>query len=523
MSNFIESNNKIDVEKNSQNYIPEITIIAKESTIFFFGSFIGNGLKYLINIIIARYLGAALFGIYFLGLSVFRILERISYMGIQNGVLRYVAAYNGEKDNSRVKGIIIIGFFIASSIALLFSIMLFLLSKAIGEGIFNKPAAVDALRFFALALPFSTPTAILLFATRAFKKLKYEVYIRDLFEPLLRILFIIFIIIVGLKLSGIIFVFVISAFISLFLAFFYLRKFFPSITNKDIRPVFETKKLFSFSWPLSLYGVFLYLISWINILMLGHFLPSKAVGIYSAAHRTIILVQTAFLSFNSIFAPIISDLYNRKEYIKLSSLYKIVAKWIFSISLPISLLMITFAKNILILFGLEYTVGVHCFIVLVFAYLLDSAVGTPEGIIMMTGRSKLNLINSIILILSNVILNLFLIPNYGILGAALATGFSIFLINIIRIMEVYFLLKIHPYRNDFYKPIVAGGVAISLILLLNNYLFKIDNYLILLVISSLTFLGIYALILYILGIGEEEKIILFKIKNKVLRSMNRET
>jgi len=50
----------------------------------------------------------------------------------------------------------------------------------------------------------------------------------------------------------------------------------------------------------------------------------------------------------------------------------------------------------------------------------------------------------------NIILNAILIPEYGILGAAIATGISITIINIIKVFEVKHLLGIIPYNKEYF-------------------------------------------------------------------------
>ena len=74
----------------------------------FIGMLIGSGLKYNYELIVARNLGPELFGLFFLGVAVFRIAEIISTFGLHRGVVRYVALFHGEKDAHRVKGTILL-------------------------------------------------------------------------------------------------------------------------------------------------------------------------------------------------------------------------------------------------------------------------------------------------------------------------------------------------------------------------------------------------------------------------------
>ena len=118
-----------DKNNNLQVNILEIATIAKGAGIVFIGTIIGTGLKYLFELIVARNLGSELFGLFFLGFSIFKISEVISTLGLHNGILRYVALYAGENDRQRVKGVIILASKIVICTSILLSIILICFSK----------------------------------------------------------------------------------------------------------------------------------------------------------------------------------------------------------------------------------------------------------------------------------------------------------------------------------------------------------------------------------------------------------
>ena len=78
---------------------------------------------------------------------------------------------------------------------------------------------------------------------------------------------------------------------------------------------------------------------------------------------------------------------------------------------------------------------------------------------MMTGHAKVNLVNSIIALATNVILNYFWIPRYGLTGAALATATAICLMNLLLTAEMWLILRLQPFSVKLFKPIIAGIAA----------------------------------------------------------------
>jgi len=492
----------------------EITIIAKGAGIVFLGTIIGTGLKFFFELIVARKIGAELFGVFFLGISAFKIGDVLASCGMQNGVLRYVALFNGEKDVERTKGTIILALKSVALASLPISITLIIFSRLISTNIFHKFELTNVLRLFSIAIPFSAFTTILIFSLQGFKKVQYRIYITELFQPSLRIILLMFAVLFGLQLLSITSIYIIPIVLSISLSFYWLKKMFPQILDKRINSIYETHKIISFSWPLFFVDSLKLILAWIPTLILGYFKTLTDVGLFSAAYRTVLVGQLVVYSFNSIFAPIISDLYNRKMIRALENLFKIVAKWIFSLSLPVFIFMIFYSKEILNVFGEEFTAGNVCLIILAISYLINAGVGPSAYLIMMAGQSKISFANTIFIFTMNITLSLFLIPKYGIIGAAFATGISTCTLNIIRLIEVYLILKIHPYKLGFLKPLLAGGTSLLLLFLIMKYLIQTTIPLISLSVSLLFFFLVYAFIFSIYCAENEEKVILQKIIQK---------
>ena len=131
----------------------------------------------------------------------------------------------------------------------------------------------------------------------------------------------------------------------------------------------------------------------------------------------------------------------------------------------------------------------------------------------MTGRSDITLKNNIIIVIVNIILNYLLIPKYGIIGAAFATGFALVLMASIVIVEEYYLLKIHPFSLNLLKPIVVGLASLIVIVFLQKYLFIAGNIL-QMILLSVFFLIYYPLIYYFMT-SEEDLYIKEAIKRKL--------
>jgi O-antigen/teichoic acid export membrane protein len=176
-------------------------------------------------------------------------------------------------------------------------------------------------------------------------------------------------------------------------------------------------------------------------------------------------------------------------------------------NLPIFLTMAIFARPLLSIFGVDFVAGASGLIILAFATLFNASTGMCGSIITMTGHSKLNLANSIIDLTANIGLVLLFVPRWGIVGAALAGSLSIILINTMRLVEVFVLLRIWPYNPSFLKPIAAALVAAGVAYLANVWLAFLPT-IAQIIAGAAGLWGAYALAIVLLKLSDEDRLVL---------------
>lgn len=486
--------------------------VAKGGGIAFVGNIVGRFFTFLLQILLTRVLGAAGSGLYALGFSVLGIAQTVSLLGLQNGVVRFGGMHHGAGDRSRLKGTLLLALGISFASAVIVGTVLFFLASTIARGVFNEPALTAPIRVFAFALPFYSLVTITSFSARALRRVDCDVAISRLFRPILTLLAVGTSFLLGYRLLGAVSGFLISTVLSAGMGLHLLHRLFPDLTSK-LRAKYDAKRLILYSGTVLLAGISSLLLTRTDRIMLGILDSAESVGIYNAAANLAVQATLFLTSFNAIFSPMIADLFHRGQMEQLERLFKTITKWIVALTLPVVLVLILFAEQSMRLFGAEFVVGAPVLIALSIAGLLNVSAGSVGFILIMTGHQKLALMNSLILGGLNVFLNLLLIPRFGILGAGVATGTSIALINLVKLIEVYLLYKIHPYEISYWKPAVSGMVAAATWLGV-RCVWDPAGWLMLLGIGC--FAMVYGISLAVLGLEEEDRLVLMVLRRKIV-------
>jgi len=492
----------------------DIKKVAKGTGTTLIGSSIGGGLNFLSQVIIARFLGVEIFGLYALGLAAVRISQVIARLGLDTGGMRFISMYKSENP-SKLKGVLFSSTGISLLSSTLIGLMLYLLSGEISQKIFRRPEIEEILHLFAFSIPFITVTTVISSLLRGFHTAKYTVYMSDLIQPATNTILIMGFHYAGFGLSGVIYALILSHMIAFIIGISYLNRLFPEFKNRSVKPVYEIKKLISYSIPLLSVGFMNYFFSWTDILMLGFLSTTKDVGIYRAASQ-VPFIMTMFLSAtNSLYAPLVADLYYKGEVQRLSNIYKSTTRWTTYAVFPILVFILLSPREIMMIFGKGYVeTGYIVLIVLSFGQLINCMTGGAGFTLIMTGRQNIQLLILVASVLINIALNIILIPRYGSLGAALATSIAISLANITKVVVVFKYIKAHPFSRHMLKFTMFSIILILLLMSIRSYMFFPAQ--ISFVIKLIIVLISYAFFFFLAGIKDEDKYLLQKVKARLV-------
>ena len=495
----------------SNDYDDALKTIAKGAGIAFFGITLNRFLAFLSKVVVARFLTPSEYGVLNLGLAIFSIFIIISLVGIPEGIVRYIPYYTGRKEYGKVKGVIHSSIKISLPLSFIFSGLMFYLSHDISK-IFHNAELSYVLEIFSLAIPFWILTRIYMAANVGFKRVEYSIMTETLHQ-LIRFVMVISFLLAGFGLVGASFGYLLAFLVSPLIGYYFFSKLFLLIKECDIKPV--GKEVFSYSWPLLLAGFSSLILSWTDTLMLGYFKNEYYVGIYNAAYPIAQLLTIFGVSFSSIFLPVITEFYSAGSFDNLKRTYTAVTKWVFGLTFPTFLILVFFGKWVIkILFGIKYVSGYSALSVLALGFFTSSVLALSSGVIKSLGKTKFIMINSYFIAALNVALNTYLIPTYGVTGAAIATAISAITSSIICFAYSCRLVRAMPISSKCLRSIPAAVTALVIVYALAKIVLQLG---LLTLIPNLIFYFIiyFSLLLVFRYFDYEDVIIMKAIESKI--------
>jgi O-antigen/teichoic acid export membrane protein len=439
--------------------------LARSSLVSLNGSLAGRAIHLAGQIALARFLGPAGFGLYAIGWSLFRVGSLFTPLGLDNGVI-HCATHHAASDPRRQGKFVQEALVLAILFGAVTGLGLCIAAPVLAHRVFAKDGLVPVIYLFAAAFPLAAGLRVAAASTTVSQSQKYKVYAEQLTQPTINLALLAGLYLLGFRLLGAVAAAVISHGVALGLAVFYEQRLFPQMHWRSLRlsrPI--VGDLLQFSTVTWLGFVFINLIPWVDRLFVGAYLTPADVGVYQAAAQTAVLFGIVGGAFNDVAAPRISLHFRDSQMGQVRQVYSVITKWTLYASVPFFLLFF-FVPDLVLktLYGSGYAGGAWTLIILS-GFRLIRALAGPLGILLIfTARQKLFAILSAGAFVLSVILSFLLVPRFGAVGAALASGLASTAWLLGMLVAAWHTLGLRPYDRRLFKGILAGAAAAGTLL-----------------------------------------------------------
>ena len=401
-------------------------------------------LSYIFMLLIAKHHGAEGIGIFALTFTYISIGVIFSKLGLDISTMKYVSRLYKNQDERGIKNIYLTSLLFITILSIVFSIIFYFLAYFFSVFIFSEEYLYTA---FSIGAFIIIPMALCQFHAeiiRSYQMIVSYFFIKNISHLLMCIILLYFGFTANISNYVYLDIYLISHYLTLAIAFmFWIKK--TNILNIKSKKSIATNLLFKSSLPIMLTSTIILIMGFIDIIMLGLLTTNQEVGIYNIALKFSSITSIALVAVNSIIAPKISQLWDAKDMLNLQNIISSAAKIIFFISSPILIIYFIFPEDILSIFGEEFILGSTALIILSAGQFCNAITGPVGQVLNMTDNENILRNTAFISMIINVLLNYYLIPIYGISGAAISTAISSAFWNFLCVFVVYKKINIKTY------------------------------------------------------------------------------
>jgi O-antigen/teichoic acid export membrane protein len=453
------------------------------------------------HVLLARLFGAAVFGSYQTCLAVLEILTRSGAAGADKGMLRYVAAHRASGEPHLVQRALGTGLRLSIGVAGALALALIVTSGLVAH-IYHQPPLAPALRLVAPAVAFTACVYVLVNASLAAKVTWANFVVRGLGEPMLLMAAGLLAAVFGRTLFHLAVAHLLAAATTFVLAIAVVARVFGrGEIGRAVRspglPGFAR-----FSIPLGAAELMNAVMQRADVMLLTLFAGPSVTAVYAAAEFVTRVVGNARSVFDAVAAPVFSEAVHLGQRDRLRDNLMLMSRWVATAAAPLAVTVVALRHDLLALYGPTFQSGAVALTVLAASHLINATFGLNGYVLIVGGRSRILLINNIVVAMANIVTGLILIPRLGMLGAAIAALAGVVLLHVLVTIEVRLAHRVYPIGWSLLKPLAGAAAMLVIELLVAAHVQRVGARVALVILAGL---ATYLSVLMVAGLPPEDQ------------------
>jgi len=418
------------------------------------------------------YYGAPTFGLFAVLWSYVKVSTAVSDAAMTTALQRFVPKAKGNDPELAVGYAIKFSFMIATVIAAATFYAAPKLATLISAAEDDADHLISVIRVYVWVLPFWTMVEVGTAAIRARRKFGPEIRVRVFYEQGLRLMAAVGFALMGYMTYGLFLAHLVSVVLSAALALRLVAKHYDF--GKVLRapmtgPMPRAMRQYGFTvMPANLIKK---LFSEFPVMFLNYMLPgaagAAAGGYYAVARKIASALQAVRMTFEYVMAPLAAEKDGHGDHAALKDMYGYATRLSVTLALPFGAALVLARNDILAAMEPDFQAAAAAMSILCAGRVLEAATGPSSAVIEMLGHRSLPTINGVLGLITLLFLGDWLIPLYGVTGAAVAAACGLNVTAIAALLETHFLFRLWPYDRHALRPLVVSlgtsGIMLSLI------------------------------------------------------------
>lgn len=480
------------------------------SILSIFSIIIGSLVQMFYTPMYMKYLGTTDYGINSLVQSIMGYIGMLN-LGLGSAIVRYTVRYRTEgkiEEEKSLNGMFLVIFLIIMLISITIGIYIYFIIPELFAEKFTLEELIKTRKVFVITMVgtvVSFPVSV--FSTNITSREKF------LYQKTLNLLKLLITPIIGaiLMLNGFKLIAIVSATIILTL-----------ITNLlDIIYAFKIGMRLKFNnfdfkilKDISVYSFYIFLnividrIYWgTDRIIIGKYIGPIAVGIYSIASIFNMIYINLSLAISGVLFPKINKMVVERKHKELSDMFINIGRIQYILLGLISSGFIIFGNEFIYLWLGKGYVEVYKIALWIMTPLTIPLIqNTGMAIVQARNQHQFRSIVYFFIAILNIGVSILLVKSYGIIGCAVATGFS-FILGHIIIMNIYYWKRVNINIPLFWNNILRMSIPVIITMIIGyglNY-FISDYKIMTFILKGIVYVGVYVALMWLLGMNKDEK------------------
>jgi O-antigen/teichoic acid export membrane protein len=441
-----------------------VAAVARGGGANLFGAGITTAANLLLSVVVARAMSQADAGIFFSITSLVLLLATVGRVGTGGGAIYFLPRLRLLGSPQEVAECLRLSVRPTLAVSAVLGVALVGLAPLIAEHVLGNTSSgvVLVLRLCGLALPFAALGDVLQSITRGFGRMRTTVVVERIGRPLAQLV----LVLLAAPTHNVLLLvlaWTLPYLPATLLSWLPARRLAAAnrARRSDAGPSgFTTREYWRFTGPRALVSLTQVGLQRADVLLVVWILGPVPAALYAAATRFLVVGQLGNQAISVALQPRLSAALARQDLDEAGLLYRTTTGWLVVTTWPLYLLVGTFPAGLLSIFGHRYASATDVVVVLCAAMLVATASGQVDTVLMMAGKSTWNLAKALLALVVQIGLDLLLIPQIGILGAAIGWAVSILVANLVPLAQLLIATGLHPVGRSSVTAVVLCTVTV---------------------------------------------------------------
>ena len=420
----------------------------------------GAGIAFVTTMVVSNGIGAAGSGEFFRLMALFAIAISLVTFGADTGLVRTMSAQRALGRYGVLPQLIRYGLIPALMTSVLLVAGVYIYTEVVPMA----PEYQSAMRVSSAFVLVAALMTVFFGALRGLHRVVTFTVLQNVLLPTLRFAAVGLVVLFSGQLMELVYAWTIPVAITAVVALWLLERAFPNEEHVEVLPSEDSptetfRSFWGFSSARGVATVVETILEWIDVLVVTAFLGAAAGGIYGAVNRCVRVGTMIEHTGRVVTGPSISAALATRQLDRAREIFLSTTRVLTALSWPFYLSLAFFGPVLLHFFGKGFEAGAGILWVICPAAMLSMSAGGVQSVLLMSGKSRWQLLNKLSSLVVAVTLNFTLVPVWGLYGAVTAWASALLIDTFLASYQVFRLVGIRASVREMAPSLFLGAAV----------------------------------------------------------------